>query len=191
MFDQPACSPLARPSSTAQSTASKPAALAALSARFPTDEPMDYKLPGKHGQGRSQQAAPPHFNFGIELVDSPDSEIAKIEEATSTSRPLCITASSRYLGETMDSFDQLKFEAGHNKPLRRTSASSWQTGHSSKEATNFEEAPPTDHSARQRGRHQGFRGPTARPRREEAREFSNVRSTCLSSVLAVILYHGS
>ena len=84
---------------------------------------MDYKLLDKHGQGRSQQAAPPHF--GVELADLPDSEIAKIEEATSTSRPLCITASSRHLGETMDSFDQLKFEAGHNKPLRRTLASSW------------------------------------------------------------------
>ena len=62
---------------------------------------MDYQLWDTHGQGRSQQAAPPHF--GIELADSPDSEIAKIEEATSTSRPLCITASSRHLGETMDS----------------------------------------------------------------------------------------
>ena len=171
MFDQPACPPLTRSSSKSspgRSKTSKPAALAALSARSSTDELMDYKLSDKHGQGRSQQAAPPHF--GVELADSPDSEIAKIEEATSTSRPLCITASSRHLGETMDSFDQLKFEAGHNKPLRRTSASSWQTGHSSKEATDFEEAPPTDHSARQRGRHQGFRGPTARPRREEARE---------------------
>jgi len=53
---------------------------------------MDYKLSEAQVQGRSQQAAPPHF--GVELEDSPDSEIAKIEEATSTSRPLCITASS-------------------------------------------------------------------------------------------------
>ena len=112
---------------------------------------MDYKLLDKYGQGRSQQAAPLHFS--VELADSPDSEIAKIEDTTSMSRPLCLTASSRHLSETMGSFDQLKFEAGHNEPLRRTSASSWQTGHSSKEATDFEEAPPTEHSARQRGRH--------------------------------------
>ena len=41
---------------------------------------MDYKLPDKHAQGRSQQAAPPHF--GAELEDSPDSEIAKVEDTT-------------------------------------------------------------------------------------------------------------
>ena len=70
MFDQPACPPLARSSSKSspgRSKTSKPAALAALSARFSTDELMDCKLPGKHGQGRSQQAAPPHF--GVELAD--------------------------------------------------------------------------------------------------------------------------
>ena len=41
--------------------------------------------------------------------------------------------------------NQLKFKAGHSKPLRRASGTSWQTGQSSKEATDFEEAPPTDH----------------------------------------------
>ena len=47
----------------------------------------------------------------------------------------------------MHIINQLKFRAGHSKPLRRTSVASWQTGHSSKEAIDFEEAPPTDHSA--------------------------------------------
>ena len=110
---------------------------------------MDYKLSDKHGQGRSQQAAPLHFS--VKLADSPNSEIVKIKDTTSMSRLLCLMASSRHLGEMMDSFNQLKFEASYNKPLRCTSVSSWQTGHSSKEATNFEGAPPADHSARQRG----------------------------------------
>ena len=63
------------------------------------------------------------------------------------SRPLCLTASNRHLGETMNIINQLKFKAGPCKPLRRTSASSWQTGHSIKEATDFEEAPQTDTKA--------------------------------------------
>ena len=70
---------------------------------------------------------------------------------SSTQRPLRLTASSRDPGETIYIINQLKFNAGHSKPLRRTSAASWQTGRSSKEATDFEEAPLTDHSARQRG----------------------------------------
>ena len=60
-----------------------------------------------------------------QLRKSPEGGIAKIEGATSTSRPLCLTASSRYLGETMGSFDQLNFRTGHSRALCRTSASSW------------------------------------------------------------------
>ena len=67
MLDQPACSPLARPSSTARSKTSKLAVLTALSAQFSTDELMDYKRLEAQVQGRSQQAAPPHF--GVELAD--------------------------------------------------------------------------------------------------------------------------
>ena len=119
--------------------------LTVLSAQSSTDRLMDYKLSDKHGQGWSQQAALLHFS--VELADLPDSEIAKIKDTTSTSRLLCLTASSRHLSETMDSFNKLKFKAGHNKPLRCTLVLSWQTGHSSKEATDFEEAPLTDHSA--------------------------------------------
>ena len=47
-------------------------------------------------------------------------------------------ASGRHLGETMYIINQVKFEVSHSKPLRHTSATSWQTSHSSKEATDFE-----------------------------------------------------
>ena len=65
--------------------------------------------------------------------------------------------------------NQLKFKAGHSKPLCRASGTSWQTGQSSKEATDFEEAPKArqaDSEARElRGRLQGPRValPTSRP----------------------------
>ena len=59
--------------------------------------------------------------------------------------------SKRHLGGTMHIINQLKFKAGHSKPLCRTSASSWQTGHSAKEATDFKEARETDIKARQCG----------------------------------------
>ena len=85
-----------------------------------------HKLTGKHGLETEGRTEKNNTNF----ANHPKDEIAKIGSTTSTSRPLCLTASSRHLGETMDSFDQLKFEAGHNKPLRRTSASSWQTDRS-------------------------------------------------------------
>ena len=84
-------------------------------------ELIDHKLLDNHGlesEGRTEKSNP---NF----ANHPKDEIAKIENTTSTSRPLCLTASSRYLSETMDSFNQLNFKTGHNKPLRRTSASSW------------------------------------------------------------------
>ena len=70
MLDQPACPPLTRSSSKSspgRSKTSKPAALAALSARFSTDELMDYKLSEAQVQGQSPQAAPPHFS--VELAD--------------------------------------------------------------------------------------------------------------------------
>ena len=54
-----------------------------------------------------------------------EDEIGKIQDTTSTSRPFGLTASSRHLGKTMDSFNQLNFKTDHNKPLRCTSALSW------------------------------------------------------------------
>ena len=107
---------------------------------------MDHKRPDKYGlqfEGRTEKGNP-----NPATPSHPNTEIAEIDCNTSTSRPLCLTASSRHLGETMHIINQPRFKAGHSKPPRRTSASSWQTGHSSKEATDFEEAPPTDHSAR-------------------------------------------
>ena len=84
---------------------------------------------------------------GLRPRDSPGSGIMNNDFIYSTSRPLHLTVSGRHPGGTMRIINQLKFKAGHSKPPRRTSAASWQTGHSSKEATDFEEAPPTDHSA--------------------------------------------
>ncbi len=80
-----------------------------------------HKLLDKHGletEGRTEKTNP---NF----ANHPKDEIAKIRNTTSMSRPLCLMTSSRHLGEVMDSFIQLNFKTGHNKPLRRTSASSW------------------------------------------------------------------
>ena len=78
-------------------------------------------------------------------------EIANNDFIYSMSRPLRLTASGRHLGETMLIINQLKFKPGHSKPLCCVSGTSWQTSHSSKEATDFEEAS----KARQRGRFRG------------------------------------
>ena len=56
-----------------------------------------HKLPDKHGLkagGRTEKSP----NFAIH----PDTEIAKIDSTTSTSRPLRLTASSRQLDERME-----------------------------------------------------------------------------------------
>ena len=85
---------------------------------------MDCKLSDKYGlqiEGRTEKGNP-------KPATHPNTEIAEIDCNTSTSIPLCLTAPSRHLGETIHTINQPKFKAGHSKPLRRTSASSWQTG---------------------------------------------------------------
>ena len=95
-------------------------------------------------------------DFG--LHDSPDSEMANNDFIYSTSRTLRLMAAGRHL-ETMPIIIQLKFKASHSQPLHRTSALSWMTSHSSKEAADCEEAPPTDSEARQRASGRGERRP--------------------------------
>ena len=75
---------------------------------------------GLQTEGQTEKSNP---NF----AHHPNNEIAKVDNTTSPSRPLHLTALSRHLGETMDIFNQLNFKTALNKPLRvrRTSASSW------------------------------------------------------------------
>ena len=170
MSCQLACSLLARFPSAARSNPRKSTSFGDISTIL-SGELMDHKLLNKYGlqiEGRTEKGNP---NPATHL----NTEIANNDFIYSTSRPLRLTASGRHPGETMHIINQLKFKPGHSKPLRRTSAASWQAGHSSKEATDFEEAPPTDHLARRRGQHRGFRGPTAWPRREEARQRSQLQ----------------
>ena len=110
-----------------------------------------------HPWGLGQVSWPSPSGEWVRATAHPYSQILKFsyQGEYSTSRPLRLAASGRHLGETTPIIKQPKFKAGHSKPLRRTSASSRQTGHSSKEATDFEEAPLTDQEARQRGRIQG------------------------------------
>ena len=79
-----------------------------------------HKLTDKHGLGTEGRTEKTNPNF----ANHPKDEIAKIGSTTSTSRPLCLTASSRHLGETMDILHQLNSKTSHSRPLRRTSASS-------------------------------------------------------------------
>ena len=72
---------------------------------------MDHELmdkPGLQTEGRTKKSNP---NF----ANHPKDEIAKIEDTTSTSRPVRLTASSRHLGETLGSFAQLKSPPGRSK----------------------------------------------------------------------------
>ena len=78
---------------------------------------MDHKLLNKYGlqiEGRTEKGNP---NPATHL----NTEIVEIDCNTSTSRPFCLTVSSRHLGETMHIINQPKFKAGHSKPLLRTS----------------------------------------------------------------------
>ena len=175
MFDQPVCPPFSRSSST-----TSPKTHGSLIFRGVISTMLYRRAHGLQalGSSGSRPVSASRSAALVELADRSQQALRRDREQGPhllNSRPLHLTASGRHLGETMYIINQLKFEAGHNKPLRRTSASSWQTRHSSKEATDFEEAPPTDHSARQRGRHRGFQGPTARPRREEARQHGRHR----------------
>ena len=88
-----------------------------------THQKLRNKLPDRYElqiEQRYEEANPNSANL-------PNTEIAKIDYNTSTSRPLRLKASSRHLGETMGIINQPNFETGLNKPLRRTSASSWGT----------------------------------------------------------------